>query len=179
MTEITSRNWTEQARTIINQLARVAQDQLETATNAEQATAGPQEVVDALEIIINELETVQNAIPAQPSSGEQEQTQAPPQEEERPVTAKLASEVKELQAKLEQAEKEKIANEYADLFSDSKTSQQKFDEVLKSEKDSHFWSAKIDSIKEYQSSTGNTPYRPAKNFSTNIKVAQNQGLTHL
>lgn len=54
-------------QTIYAKLVKSAQDLLENATAQTDETVGPQEAVDALEEVIDDLEVLQEAIPAQPS----------------------------------------------------------------------------------------------------------------
>jgi hypothetical protein len=65
MTSKTSWNVTN-AKTIFAKLTKIANDQLDAvgAPAEDAGSAGPQEVVDALEIVVQELEEIQEAIPA-------------------------------------------------------------------------------------------------------------------
>jgi len=192
MTKTTS--WTPKvAKTTFAKLTKVANDLLDVAAEApvpspeeEQAgTAGPQEVVDALDVIVEELEEVQAVIPAEPSAdtGEpQPDGNAPvaepavadpvadpvddnPDPDEEPRLAKAIKRVAELENRLERQDLEKVAQNYGELFADTKTQQAKFDEVLSSKKGSQFWIAKIEAIEEFKENAGETSsnYKPAKN----------------
>jgi len=59
-----------QQKNIYAKLVKSAQDLLENATAQTDETVGPQEAVDALEEVIDDLEVLQEAIPAQPSQEE-------------------------------------------------------------------------------------------------------------
>lgn len=90
-----------QQKNIYAKLVKSAQDLLENATAQTDETVGPQEAVDALEEVIDDLEVLQEAIPAQPSQEEgidategevsdvaQPEVVAPKEEEEPIVVAK-------------------------------------------------------------------------------------------
>ena len=71
------------AKTIFAQLTKIANDQLDAVGAPDESeSAGPQEVVDALEVIVQQLEEVSAAIPAESSMQEEEQI---PQEVEAPM----------------------------------------------------------------------------------------------
>ena len=190
MTKTTS--WTPKvAKTTFVKLIKVANDLLDVAAEApvpspeeEQAgTAGPQEVVDALDVIVEELEEVQAVIPAEPSAdtGEPQPGQVPqeqpeieadpvadpvndnPDPDEEPRLAKSTARIAELEKKLEKQDLEKVAQNYGELFEDTRTQQAKFDEVLTSKQSSKYWIAKIEAITEFKENAGETnPYKPAK-----------------
>ena len=166
MTDSTSWNVTN-AKSIFAKLTKIANEQLDVAAApAEDAgSAGPQEVVDALEIIVQELEEVQEAIPAEPSMEEEvpEQVEAPVEVPEEPeVVGKLKSQVAALTSQLDSINKEKIASEYAELFDEPKVQQAKYDEVLSSSKDSAYWSAQIEAIGQFKRDAGVSSYKPAQ-----------------
>ena len=121
MTSSTSWNVTN-AKTIFAKLTKIANEQLDVAgAPAEDAgSAGPQEVVDALEIVVQELEEIQEAIPAESSTEEEQipqEVEAPVQVPEEPeVVGKLKSQVAALTSQLDSINKEKIASDYAELF---------------------------------------------------------------
>lgn len=170
-------------------MVKVANDLLDVAENvptpspeeASAGTAGPQEVVDALEVVIDELEQVSEAIPAEPTNGEEEvvptgepqveqPTDAPepvPEEEDVP---KLAKQVKALQAQLEEKDRESIATKYAELFEEPKIQQAKYDEVIASKETNSIWSAKINSIEQYKQNEGaSSKYAKAETMTSWIK----------
>jgi len=166
MTDSTSWNVTN-AKSIFAKLTKIANEQLDVAAApAEDAgSAGPQEVVDALEIIVQELEEVQEAIPAEPSMEEEvpEEVEAPVEVPEEPeVVGKLKSQVAALTSQLDSINKEKIASEYAELFDEPKVQQAKYDEVLSSSKDSAYWSAQIEAIGQFKRDAGVSSYKPAQ-----------------
>ena len=166
MTDSTSWNVTN-AKSIFAKLTKIANEQLDVAAApAEDAgSAGPQEVVDALEIIVQELEEVQEAIPAEPSMEEEvpEEVEAPVEVPEEPeVVGKLKSQVAALTSQLDSINKEKIASEYAELFDEPKVQQAKYDEVLSSSKDSAYWSAQIEAIGQFKQDAGVSSYKPAQ-----------------
>jgi hypothetical protein len=166
MTSSTSWNVTN-AKTIFAKLTKIANEQLDVAAEpAEDAgSAGPQEVVDALEVIVQQLEEVQEAIPAESSIEEEvpEQVEAPVEVPEEPeVVGKLKSQVAALTSQLDSINKEKIASDYAELFDEPKVQQAKYDEVLSSSKDSAYWSAQIDAIGQFKQDAGVSSYKPAQ-----------------
>ena len=166
MTSSTSWNVTN-AKTIFAKLTKIANEQLDVAAEPvqEAGSAGPQEVVDALEVIVQELEEVQEAIPAESSMEEEvpEQIEAPVEVPEEPeVVGKLKSQVAALTSQLDSINKEKIASEYAELFDEPKVQQAKYDEVLSSSKDSAYWSAQIDAIGQFKQDAGVSSYKPAQ-----------------
>lgn len=161
-------------RNLYAKLVRVANDQLDIAA-AQPApeegagTAGPQEVVDALEVVIDELEAVSEAIPAEPTNAEPEAEAEVEEPVEEPVEEvpeeepKLAKRVRQLEAQLAEQEREKVATQFAELFEGQKIQQAKYDEVLNSKDSLSIWTAKIESIEQYKQNEGATsPYKPAK-----------------
>lgn len=193
MTRNTTRLTVEKSRTILSKLTKVANDLVDVAAATpapegqptDAGTAGPQEVVDALEVVIDELEQVSEAIPAEPTNGGEEVpveagAEAPvavAPVEESPVDSpaeeaplddddddepKLAKQVKLLTAQLDKINREKIATQYAELFEESKVQQAKFDEVITSKESLNSWTAKISSIEQYKQHEGATSQRPAK-----------------
>ena len=166
MTSSTSWNVTN-AKTIFAKLTKIANEQLDVAAEpAEDAgSAGPQEVVDALEVIVQQLEEVQEAIPAESSIEEEvpEQVEAPVEVPEEPeVVGKLKSQVAALTSQLDSINKEKIASDYAELFDEPKVQQAKYDEVISSKKDSAYWSAQIEAIGQFKQDAGVSSYKPAQ-----------------
>ena len=170
MTSSTSWNVTN-AKTIFAKLTKIANEQLDVAAEPapEAGSAGPQEVVDALEVIVQELEEVQEAIPAESSIEEEvpeEVVEAPVEVPEEPeVVGKLKSQVAALTSQLDSINKEKIASDYAELFDEPKVQQAKYDEVISSKKDSAYWSAQIDAIGQFKQDAGVSSYKPAKTTS--------------
>ncbi len=161
------------AKTIFAKLTKIANDQLDAVGAPDESqSAGPQEVVDALEVIVQQLEEVQAAIPAESSSEEEQMPQeveAPMQAPEEPeVVGKLKSQVAALTSQLDAISKEKIASDYAELIDEPKVQQAKYDEVISSKKDSAFWSAQIEAIGQFKTETGVSSYKPAQ--STNSWV---------
>ena len=172
MTSNTTWNVTS-AKTIFAKLTKIANDQLDAvgAPAEDAGSAGPQEVVDALEVIVQELEEVQEAIPAESSIEEEvpEQVEAPVEVPEEPeVVGKLKSQVAALTSQLDSINKEKIASDYAELFDEPKVQQAKYDEVISSKKDSAYWSAQIEAIGQFKQDAGVSSYKPAQ--STNSWV---------
>ena len=166
MTSSTSWNVTN-AKTIFAKLTKIANDQLDAvgAPAEDAGSAGPQEVVDALEVIVQELEEVQEAIPAESSIEEEvpEQVEAPVEVPEEPeVVGKLKSQVAALTSQLDSINKEKIASDYAELFDEPKVQQAKYDEVISSKKDSAYWSAQIQAIGQFKQDAGVSSYKPAQ-----------------
>lgn len=143
--------------------------QAESAPSPESAgTAGPQEAVDALSSIVAELEAVIAAIPAEPTGqpGEQAPVNAP---EEPEVVAQLKTQIAELTQKVESQERERVAQEYAELFSDAKVKQAKYDEVMVSKEKPDFWIAKIQAVSDYQKEAGVEAYKPAQTTTNWLK----------
>jgi len=171
MTSSTSWNVTN-AKTIFAKLTKIANEQLDVAAEPAQdaGSAGPQEVVDALEVIVQELEEVQEAIPAEPSMEEEVPEEVPEEEVEAPVevpeepevVGKLKSQVAALTSQLDSINKEKIASEYAELFDEPRVQQAKYDEVLSSSKNSAYWSAQIEAIGQFKKDAGVSSYKPAQ-----------------
>ena len=170
MTSSTSWNVTN-AKTIFAKLTKIANEQLDVAAEPAQeaGSAGPQEVVDALEVIVQQLEEVQEAIPAESSIEEEvpEQVEAPVEVPEEPeVVGKLKSQVAALTSQLDSINKEKIASDYAELFDEPKVQQAKYDEVISSKKDSAYWSAQIQAIGQFKQDAGVSSYKPAQSTSS-------------
>jgi hypothetical protein len=196
MTKVTQHNWTSYARKVLSAQSKIANELLEAAEPQDNgAVAGPQEVVDAIENIVAELEEVQEAIPAEPSMEEEAVVEAPEveveaeapvveEEEEKPIVAKLKAQVAALNSKVEAQEREKLAQSYSELFDDIKVAQAKFDEVLASKESIGSWQSKIAAIQAYKDNTGgNSQYASANNtsgFLSQSRVAKQQsGFTHL
>jgi len=174
-------------------LVKIAQDQLDTANGQAQGSAGPQEVVDALVQVIDELQSVADAIPAEPSRQQNPEAEAPAEEpEEKPLCAKVDEKdvvIKELTAKVEalnshiaKEQLAKVAEEYAKTISnDTRKQQAKYEEIMKSEKDASYWSARLEAINEYtQANNVNTQFlKPAKNESFYRVAKQGNNLQEL
>lgn len=177
---MTNDTWNVQsAKTFFAKLTKIAEAMVDNAAQAPApedgaGSAGPQEVVDALAVIVDELEQVQAAIPAEPSN--QEPTAEAPAEApvtepaEDPKLAKLKSELRIAQEQLDTINREKVAMKFAELHEDSKVQQAKFDEVMSSKDSISVWQAKIDSIEQYKQHEGaSSTYRPAQQMSSWIK----------
>lgn len=198
MTRKTTSLTVEKSRSLLSKLTKVANDLVDVAAAApvpeqsggEAGTAGPQEVVDALEVIADEILEIQQAIPAEPSNGGAEApveagAEAPVAEApvaESPVDSpvaeqsdeeeepKLAKQLKIALQEIDVIKRERIATQYAELFEESKTQQAKFDEVIASKDSIATWTAKIDSIEQYKQHEGATSsYKPAKTMTSWIK----------
>ena len=174
MTSSTSWNVTN-AKTIFAKLTKIANDQLDAvgAPAEDAGSAGPQEVVDALEVIVQELEEIQEAIPAESSTEEEQipqEVEAPVQVPEEPeVVGKLKSQVADLTSQLVIVTKAKIASDYAELFDEPKVQQAKYDEVISSKKDSAYWSAQINAIGQFKQDAGVSSYKPAQSTNSWIQ----------
>lgn len=173
---MTDNKFTEQsARTLYAKLVKIANDMVDVAAAPQDGagSAGPQEVVDALEVVIDELEAVSEAIPAEPTNEAPEEgapvdapVEEPVEEPEEPKLAKANERIASLERELDSINREKIATRYAELFEDSKVQQAKYDEVLSSKDNLSTWTAKIESIEQYKQNEGASSYRPAKTTSS-------------
>lgn len=197
MTKVTQHNWTSYARKVLSAQSKIANELLEAAEPQDNgAVAGPQEVVDAIEEIVSQLEEVSEAIPAEPSMEEEVAVEAPEveveaeapvaeeEEEEVPMVAKLKAQVAALNRKVDAQEREKLAQTYSELFDDIKVAQAKFDEVVSSKDPIGSWQSKIAAIQAYKDNTGgNSQYasaNTASGFLSQSRVAKQQsGFTHL
>ena len=199
MTQLSRQNWTRIARNVAKAQSKIANELLDVA-EAEGAgeVAGPQEVVDAIEVIVDQLEEVQAAIPAE-ASGEELGVEAPveeapveevaapveEEEEEEEYVAKLKSQVAALTHKVGAQERERLAQAYSELFDDIKVAQVKFDEVIRSSEPNGSWQGKIAAIENYRNETkNNSSYAVApttSGFLSRSKVAKlkSDGLEHL
>ena len=171
------------ARTIFAKLTKVAEDMLDVAAapapepsqeEAEAGTAGPQEVVDAIEVIVDELEQVQEAIPAEPTNEEVEVEAeqvdvAEPAVEEEPKIAKLQRDLKVAQGELTKIALERMAETYAEQFDEPRVQQAKYDEVISSKEGVSYWTAQIKAIEQYKETTGATSYKPAQTTTSWLK----------
>jgi|TARA_R100001244_G_scaffold36237_1_gene33247 dGTP triphosphohydrolase len=200
MTQLSRQNWTRIARNVAKAQSKIANDLLDVAeAEGTGEVAGPQEVVDAIEVIVDQLEEVQAAIPAE-ASGEELGVEAPveeapveevaapveeEEEEEEEYVAKLKSQVAALTRKVTVQEKERIAQAYSELFDDIKVAQVKFDEVIHSPETVSSWQGKIAAIENYRNETkNNSSYAVApttSGFLSRSKVAKlkSDGLEHL
>ena len=207
MTKLSRQNWTRIARNVAKRQSKIANDLLDVAeAEGNGEVAGPQEVVDAIEVIVDQLEEVQAAIPAEASADEavveapvegpvEEEVEAPVEEVEAPVVeeeeeeeeyvAKLKSQVAVLTKKVGAQERERLAQAYSELFDDIKVAQVKFDEVIRSSEPNRSWQGKIAAIENYRNETKSNPsYATApttSGFLSRSKVAKlrGSGLEHL
>ena len=207
MTKLSRQNWTRIARNVAKAQSKIANDLLDVAeAEGNGEVAGPQEVVDAIEVIVDQLEEVQQAIPAEPTGEEAvveapveeapvEEVEAPVEEVEAPVeeeeeeeeeyVAKLKSQVAALTRKVGAQERERMAQAYSELFDDIKVAQVKFDEVIRSKEPIISWQGKIAAIESYRNETKSNPsYAVApttSGFLSRSKVAKlrGSGLEHL
>ena len=202
MTRLSRQNWTRIARDVTRAQSKIANELLDTAeAGGEGAVAGPQEVVNAIEVIVDQLEEVQAAIPAEAAGAEPvvegpqiegeveapvEEVEAPmEEEEEEEYVAKLKSQVAILARKVDVQDRERMAQAYSELFSNVQVAQQKFDEVVNSKEPISSWQGKIAAIENYRNeSKEGTPYSVApttSGFLSRSKVAklQSGGLEHL
>ena len=206
MTKLSRQNWTRIARNVAKAQSKIANDLLDVAeAEGNGEVAGPQEVVDAIEVIVDQLEEVQAAIPAEASADEavveapvegpvEEEVEAPVEEVEAPVVeeeeeeeyvAKLKSQVAALTKMVGAQERERMAQAYSELFDDIKVAQVKFDEVIRSKEPISSWQGKIAAIESYRNETKSNPsYAVApttSGFLSRSKVAKlrGSGLEHL
>ena len=198
MTQVTQHNWTSYAKKILSAQSKIANELLDVAEPQDNgAVAGPQEVVDAISNIVAELEEVQDAIPAEHSTEEEVEVEAPEveveaeaeapvveEEEEKPIVAKLKAQVAALNKKVDAQEREKLAQSYSELFDDIKIAQAKFDEVVSSKESIGTWQSKIAAIQAYKDNNGgNSQYvspTTTSGFLSRSKVAKQQsGFSHL
>ena len=204
MTRLSRQNWTRIARNVAKAQSKIANDLLDVAeAEGNGEVAGPQEVVDAIEVIVDQLEEVQAAIPAEASGDELgveapveelgEEVAAPVEEVEAPIeeeeeeeyVAKLKSQVAVLTRKVGAQERERLAQAYSELFDDVKVAQVKFDEVIRSSEPNGSWQGKIAAIENYRNEVKSNPsYAIApttSGFLSRSKVAKlrGSGLEHL
>jgi len=178
----------EKSRTILASLTKVANDLVDVAAAPEQSdagSAGPQEVVDALENVIDDISTISEAIPAEPTSAAPDEVapeEAPvddspvaaPVAEESEDEPKLAKQVRELQAQLDSQNREKLATQFAELHDEPSVQQAKYEEVLNSKDSLATWTAKIDSIEQYKTTNkgASSSYKPAKTMTSWINKSK-------
>ena len=204
MTRLSRQNWTKIARDVSKAQSKIANELLDAAeAGGSGDVAGPQEVVDAISVIVDQLEEVQAAIPAEPMGAEPvgvegpqiegeveapvEEVEAPieEEEEEEEYVAKLKSQVAILARKVDVQDRERMAQAYSELFSNVQVAQQKFDEVVNSKEPISSWQGKIAAIENYRNeSKEGTPYSVApttSGFLSRSKVAKlnSSGLEHL
>ena len=184
MTSNTSWN-SKVAKDYFASLTRIAGEMLDQAASPEgeaAGSAGPQEVVDALAVIVDQLEQVSAAIPAESSAPQEEspEAQAPAYPEEQPEEADPRfARLAELEKIVSRNELEKVAKTYAELHAGTNVQQAKYDEVLSSNESPSVWIAKIEAIESFKNEQGTSPYKPAQTTSSWIpsrtKVAKQQG----
>ena len=201
MTRLSRQNWTRIARDVTKAQSKIANELLDAAeAGGNGEVAGPQEVVDAIEVIVDQLEEVQAAIPAEPTGAEAvvegpqiegeveapvEEVEAPIEEEEEEYVAKLKSQVAALTHKVTAQDRERMAQAYSELFDNVQVAQQKFEEVVNSKDTISSWQGKIAAIENYRNeSKEGTPYSVApttSGFLSRSKVAKlnSSGLEHL
>jgi hypothetical protein len=179
---MTNKSWnTDIAKQVFAKFTKIAEDMLEQATAAPPSdaagSAGPQEVVDALEGVVAELESISQAIPAESSAGPEElgaptveaPVEEPNPEEEDPKFAKLQKQMAAQQVIIDRNELEKVAKTYAELHVEPKVQQAKYDEVLSSSEQSSVWLAKIEAIEQFKQEQGINSYKPAQTTSNWLK----------
>jgi len=176
----------KQSRSLLASVTKIANDLVDVAASPAPeegaGSAGPQEVVDALEIVIDEIAEISEAIPAEPQGATPEEAPVEAPVEEAPVEApvaeeseeeepRLAKQVRELQAQLDSQNREKLATQFAELHEGTAVQQAKYDEVLNSKDSLATWTAKIDSIEAFKTTTegASSSYKPAKNMTSWIK----------
>ena len=202
MTRLSRQNWTRIARDVTKAQSKIANELLDAAeAGGNGEVAGPQEVVDAIEVIVDQLEEVQAAIPAEPTGAEAvvegpqiegeveapvEEVEAPiEEEEEEEYVAKLKYQVAALTQKVTAQDRERLAQAYSELFDNVKVAQEKFDEVINSNEPISSWQGKIAAIENYRNETKQgTAYSIApttSGFLSRSKVAKlnTSGLEHL
>ena len=174
----------KQSRSLLASMTKIAMDMVDAAAapaapeKSGAGSAGPQEVVDALEVVIDEIAQISEAIPAEASGAQEVPGEAPVEEapveapvaEESEEEPRLAKQVRELQAQLDSQNREKLATQFAELH-DGSVQQAKYDEVLNSTDSIATWTAKIDSIEQYKTTNegASSSYKPAKNMTSWIK----------
>ena len=169
------------AKQVFAKFTKIAEDMLEQATvapsNDAAGSAGPQEVVDALEGVVAELETISAAIPAESSAGPEElgaptveaPVEEPNTEDEDPRFAKLQQQMAEQQVIIDRNELEKVAKDFAELYVEPKVQQAKYDEVISSKDSPKTWLAKIEAISQFKNEQGIDSYKPAQTTSNWLK----------
>lgn len=178
---MTANNVEEAIKHNFDTLVKCAGDMLQSAQNE---SATPQDVINVLDSVVDQLTEIKAAIPG----GQSEQSQAaPPGQKPEPVgksaktetdTAeegrekveeqnKAQEELKSMKLKVaeltkyqEGKEREEVATEWSELF-EPRLRAGKFDEVMKSPDPLETWITKIDAISEYAKSTNSV--RPARN----------------
>ena len=168
MTRLSRQNWTRIARNVAKAQSKIANDLLDVAeAEGTGEVAGPQEVVDAIEGIVDHLEEVQAAIPAE-ASGDELGVEAPVEE----LGEEVAAPVEEVEAPVEEEEEEEYV---AKLKS----------QVAVSSEPNGSWQGKIAAIENYRNEVKSNPsYAVApttSGFLSRSKVAKlrGNGLEHL
>lgn len=181
-------------------LVKIAQDELaiangDASTVGVDSQAGPQEVVDELTEVIDDLQAVVEAVPAEPSEEAAEEIAAEPAEalepdesdsvlparirraaddkddddEDKEKDAKIAgltAKVNALNAHVAKEKLAKIAEEYAsEVFQDTRQQQAKYDEIISAKKTPEYWTARLEAITEFKESN---------NVTSQQKPAKNQ-----
>ena len=65
-----------------------------------------------------------------------------------------------------------LAEQYSELFPNTKVAQERYDEVLKSSESIDSWKSKIAAIQSFSETVNSNSYRPAKNEGGFIKSAR-------
>jgi len=161
-------------RDTIVRLAEIGADMVDANENRK---ASPEEVLQDLERVAQELESIMASIPAQENSEPEAPVAQPPNPSQ---VAKLEKEVATLTAKLTLQDKEKIATRYAELFDQNKYAE-KYDEVMNSEDSNSVWTAKIEAIEKFANESDGTPVRHASSqsfsYQKTAKLAKRLGST--
>ena len=174
-------------KSIHAKLTKIAQDELAiTNKMQEQATApseaGPQEVVNAIAEIADDIESVMAIIPAEPQSGQPDDGDATDNldnesEDNTPIDPEkeqLAAQIAILTEKVDKQEKAKIAQEIAELYGGSEA---KYAEIVNSDKSSRYWAGQLDVIKSFSDEMGLDKSKVAQTSSSYVKLAKLADMT--
>lgn len=170
---------------IRKKLLKVAQDELEMTEYMPSGEAGPQEVVDAVANIANELEDVLKMIPAEPhiesedmseketivAENEMKENNANIMMEEDPEKKLMQSKIASLEKQLDNQNKDVVANKIAHLYGGDEVV---YNKIMSSDKPSSFHVAQLETLEDFiknSKTEDNTP-NIAQNFSSYLKVAQ-------
>ena len=156
------------AKTYVDSLVKIANDMVDMTNEQATEKASPEEVLQGLEGVISALEQIASSIPAEQTPTEEPQ----PEQSQGPLQAKLNEsnqKIAELTKIVESQQREKLADEYSELF-DSSLKTAKYDEVLKSEKTIDQITTELNAIKTFADTVGNS--KTASSFQPYTKVAK-------
>jgi phage I-like protein len=140
----------------IGSLVKIAGQMIDNADAPQTGT--PEQVLSGLEAVIAQLEQISATIPADSQKQDVQPPVADQTTPEQPDSkvAELQNQVNTLTQKLVAQEREKLAEEFSNLYSVTQKSNAKFNEIMDSKESIDILQAKLNAIKDF-AETNNVP----------------------